>query len=190
MKYIPRNIKRQNDNFSNIQQADGPVNDIYARVVSGTTDDLFWFVGKVARISDVTLEACVARQWPLLEYHAAALRPTELRVGATELLAAPGNSESDIANNRPGVAMKTMDRELSSDDAGSTEDASTSIRNNMVGFQGDDGLRKNDGRFDVKPSEEELPEGIPSRDEFEAMIKSMDARYADELKKAQDDGLE
>lgn len=192
MKYVPRNVVRQNQNFININEADGPINDVYMRAIGETKKDkdIFWFVGKVARVSDVSLEVCVARQWALIEYHAANLRPLELssKLGEMELWIAPGDSELDIAYNRPDVVMQKMERELE-------DSTGPKIRNIMVGFeaeiydQDEDGFRTwrtDDGRpakpevipAGVEGSTEESREGVPTQAELEALIKSMDTMDA------------
>jgi len=132
MKYLARNALRQNKNFLDIRQAGGVslTNDIYVRAL-GRDSEVFWFVGKVARISDVSLEACVARQWNLIEMHAANLRPIELfpyRHGRLELWSAPGDSEMDVASNNPNVIMRKMERDVPGAD---------DIKNSFVGFQGE-----------------------------------------------------
>jgi hypothetical protein len=91
MRYIHRIVQRQNQNFIAIQQAGGKevVNDVYVRDPS---TQVFWFVGKVARVSDVSLAQCIARQWNLIETHASNLRPLELfpARGSLEIWTAPG----------------------------------------------------------------------------------------------------
>ena len=54
MKYIPRNVMRQHQNFVAIRQAGGQelTNDVY---IHEPQSDVFWFVGKVARVSDVSV---------------------------------------------------------------------------------------------------------------------------------------
>ncbi len=77
MKYIPRNVARQHANFCDIREAGGVqmTNDVYVRDPNNPNNNknnnIFWFVGKVARVSDVTLAQCVARQYGLIEQHAA-----------------------------------------------------------------------------------------------------------------------
>lgn len=132
MKYLARNALRQNKHFLDIRQAGGVslTHDVYVRAL-GREPDVFWFVGKVARISDVSLEACVARQWNLIEMHAANLRPIELfpyRHGRLELWTAPGDSEMDVAYNNPNIIMTKMEREVPGAD---------DIKNSFVGFQGE-----------------------------------------------------
>lgn len=131
MKYNKFNLKRQYKIFNAIRGIGGPemTNDVYAR---DPDTDMFWFCGKVARISDVSVEMCVARQYPLIEEHSARLRPRELfdKNGLLELWVAPGDSEMDVAYNRPTVQLKKMLR------AHETEGADD-VKNSEVGFQGE-----------------------------------------------------
>ena len=55
MKYLPRNVMRQHKNFVAIREAGGKelTNDVYIREPNS---EVVWFVGKVARVSDVTVE--------------------------------------------------------------------------------------------------------------------------------------
>lgn len=147
MKYTEGNLLRQNKNFAAIKSVGGVemVNDVYAR---DPEDQVFWFIGKVARISDVTIDQCIARQYALIEEHAARLRPLELfkKVGSIEIWLAPGDSEMDVAYNRPSCQfVGPMSREV---------EGSIGIKNAFVGFQGEvylddeEGfrcLRKDDG---------------------------------------------
>mmetsp|Transcript_12720 Transcript_12720/g.23845 ORF Transcript_12720/g.23845 Transcript_12720/m.23845 type:complete len:296 (+) Transcript_12720:50-937(+) len=134
MKYNEYNLMRQNKHFIAIRAAGGSemTNDIYAR---DPDTDVFWFVGKVARISDVSLEKAVARQYPLIEEHSARLRPLELfdKNGLLELWSAPGDSELDVAYNRPHVIFVKMPRAHELEEGG----AEGSVRNVEVGFQGE-----------------------------------------------------
>jgi|AntRauTorckE5430_2_1112549.scaffolds.fasta_scaffold05861_2 hypothetical protein len=131
MKYNEFNLKRQYSNCKAIRTAGGPemTNDIFAR---DPDTDVFWFAGKVARISDVSLAKAVARQYPLIEEHSARLRPLELfdKNGLLELWAAPGDSELDVAYNRPTARFVKMAR------AQETEGADD-VKNREVGFQGE-----------------------------------------------------
>ena len=128
MKYVERNVMRQHENFVAIREAGGKemTNDIYVREPGS---GIYWFAGKVARVSDVSLEDAVARQWPLIEQHAANLRPIELypHRGRLEIWTAPGDSELEVAYNRPSVIFQKMNRQGSG----------TKIKNVLVGFQGE-----------------------------------------------------
>lgn len=158
MKYMERNVMRQHQNFVAIREAGGKemTNDVYVREPSS---GIFWFAGKVARVSDISLAHAVARQWPLIEQHAANLRPLELypHRGTLEIWTAPGDSELDVAYNRPHVVFEKMSRDLS-----------TKIKNVMVGFsgevyqEGEEGfrtLRTEDGR----PAKPEINTGSEAR---------------------------
>lgn len=130
MRYVPRNCQRQNQNFLNIREAAGKelTNDVYAREPDGS--DTFWFVGKVARVSNVSIAQAVSRQWPLIVMHAANLRPVELFPArrSLELWVAPGDSEMEVAYNNPELMFITISRDI---------EGSESINVNMVGFQGE-----------------------------------------------------
>lgn len=129
MKYVPRNVMRQHQNFFDIREAGGKemTNDIY---VPEPNSDIFWFVGKIARVSDVTVEQAVARQWPLIEQHAANLRPIELfpSRGHLELWVAPGDSEMEVAYNKPDLKFIKMEKEA---------EGAAAIKSNRIGFQGE-----------------------------------------------------
>jgi hypothetical protein len=176
MQYSLGNCQRQQKNFVAIRDAGGAdvCNDIYVRdpVKDPQT---FWYAGKVARVSDVSLEDCVARQWPLIELHAANLRPLDLYAsrGALEIWTAPGDSELSVAYNRPNVVMKKMNKNINA-----------KVKSNLIGFQGevyDKGeegfrtLRKEDGT-PVKPEiqygaqEETRP---PTDEEMEKLEEAM-----------------
>jgi hypothetical protein len=192
MKYLPRNVVRQNQHFVDIREAEGPTNDIYVR---DGTNEIFWFCGKVARVSDISLEECVARQWPLIEQHAANLRPLELspKKGVLEIWTAPGDSELDIAYNRPEVVMQKMNRDVE-------PSSGTKIRNMLVGFQGEiydqgeDGFRTwrtEDGRAaqpEVMPagSTSTSEEGAPSQEELEKLLANMDKMDVSKLYEEQE----
>ena len=132
MRYIPRNVLRQNQNFVAIREAAGPslTNDVYIR--DPRNQQVFWFVGKLARISDVTPAQAIARQWNLIETHAANLRPLELfpNRGQLEIWIAPGDSEMDVAYNRPTVVFEkvTFPEDTTQIDA---------LKSITMGFQGE-----------------------------------------------------
>lgn len=129
MRYLESNVLRQNRNFVAIRETGGAevTNDVYVRD-RGT--DTFWFVGKVARVSDVSIEQAISRQWFLIEEHAARLRPIELypKRGDLEIWTAPGDSELDVAYNRPNVQFSKMEQDISGADQ---------VKNIMLGFQGE-----------------------------------------------------
>eukprot|EP00580_Thalassiosira_gravida_P001390 CAMPEP_0201613934 /NCGR_PEP_ID=MMETSP0492-20130828/27320_1 /ASSEMBLY_ACC=CAM_ASM_000837 /TAXON_ID=420259 /ORGANISM="Thalassiosira gravida, Strain GMp14c1" /LENGTH=258 /DNA_ID=CAMNT_0048081011 /DNA_START=42 /DNA_END=818 /DNA_ORIENTATION=- len=129
MKYNMFNINRQREHFVSIKGIAGKdlTNDVYAR---DPETDTFWFIGKVARVSDIPIEKCIARQWAMVEEHSARLRPTELypKWGSLQLWAAPGDSEVDVAYCRPEIQFIQMFRDV---------DGSSEVRNMEVGFQGE-----------------------------------------------------
>jgi hypothetical protein len=131
MKYVPRNVLRQNANFVAIREAGGAelTNDVYVREPAS---QVFWFVGKIARISDVTLEDCVARQWNLIETHASNLRPIELfpHRGVLEIWTAPGDCEMDVVYNRPKVVFQKMEKTFASQ-------SKVKVKSGFVGLQGE-----------------------------------------------------
>lgn len=185
MKYTEFNILRQNKHFVAIRDAGGKevTNDIYAR---DPTSETFWFCGKVGRISDVSLEKAVARQYPLIEEHAARLRTLELypKKGSIELWTAPGDSEMDVAYNRPHVQFVKMKR-------GEEVEGSESVRNIEIGFQGeiyDSGeegfrtLRREDGlplREEIKQQEEE--KRAPTDEEMAQISEILQGQDLNEL---------
>jgi len=110
MNYIPTNIVRQLENYKNIRNVGGAdtINDVYVR---DPETNVFWFAGKVARCTGtVSLEQAVARQWNFIEEHACRLRVAELsrKFGTLEIWTAPGDSELDVAYNRPHIQFVKM----------------------------------------------------------------------------------
>lgn len=106
MMYTETNIRRQASTYDQIEQIGGTdaINDVYVRA-SGERE---WFlVGKVARVSDVTPEQAIERQWPLIERHVWALRlpvrPSSDLSNPFEVWYAPGHSEKDAARNDPNI---------------------------------------------------------------------------------------
>jgi hypothetical protein len=153
MRYLPRNCKRQQDHFLAIREAGGKemTNDIYVREPGQET---CWYAGKIARVSDVSLEQCVARQWAMIETHAANLRPLDLfpSRGKLEIYTAPGDTELEVAYNRPDSQMMAMERKV---------EGAFAVKNFLVGFQGEV----------YQPGEEgfrtwRTKEGFPSRPEI------------------------
>ena len=191
MSYEPRNLKRQHETFVDIRQVGGKdvTNDVYVRVPS---QDVFWYSGKVAKVSDVTLEECVGRQWAMIERHACNLRPIELypHRGTLEIWTAPGDSELDVAYNRPSVQMVKMTKP--------TEIITNrQVSNNKIGFQGEvyhDGeqgfrtWRTDDGlpaRPEINPGGETRP---PTDEEYakiqqELAGKDINALYEEQQKR-------
>jgi len=177
MRYIEFNIMRQNKNFLAIREAAGPelTNDIYVRDPDKST---FWFAGKVARVSDVSLEQAVARTYALIEEHAARLRPLELyntkQNGMLEIWTAPGDSEIDVSYNRPNVQFVKMSRS-------DVVEGADAVKNVAIGFQGEiyeggeEGFRTERTEDGLPVKSEIVPEGekrAPTDDEM-AQINEM-----------------
>lgn len=176
MTYVERNVRRSHENFLSIRDIGGKevCNDVYAKNPKGT-DEVVWYVGKTAKVSDVSLGDCIARQWNLIETHATNLRPIELypHRGTLELWTAPGDTELDVAYNRPELVMTKMEkREVGPKD----------LKNNKIGFQGEvyqegeEGFRswrKPDGtpaRPEINPGGETRP---PTEEELEKLQADM-----------------
>mmetsp|Transcript_19139 Transcript_19139/g.45310 ORF Transcript_19139/g.45310 Transcript_19139/m.45310 type:complete len:219 (+) Transcript_19139:152-808(+) len=115
MAYVRDNITRQMDNYLQIRKVGWPsedcINDCYVRNPRLST---FWFVGKVAKTHDVSLQQAVARQWNLIEEHATRLRPIELgrSFGSCEVWVAPGDTEFQVAENDPNIRLERMERSV------------------------------------------------------------------------------
>jgi len=154
MKYNRRNCERQQKHLKSLREVGGHLHDVY---VCAKPDEPFWFVGKVGRVSDVTVQEAVARQWNLIEIHAANLRPLDLFAsrGSMEIWVAPGDSEMEVAYNKPDLIFEQM-----------FKDEECAVKNTMIGFQGEvyeggeDGFRTWRTR-DGKPSRPEVS-GPPS----------------------------
>jgi len=154
MTYEPRNLIRQSQNYQAIRHVGGKdvVNDIYIREPELNT---FWFIGKIAR-AGVSLEKAVARQFYMLESHGINLRPVELRqhYGELEIWAAPGDSELDVAYNRPSCTFQKMEREV---------EGSKAVKASAIGFQGEAYENDEDG-FRTWRNDD----GTPARREIKA----------------------
>jgi hypothetical protein len=182
MKYTPRNIARQHTQFCDIREVGG---DVYVRDPSA---DTFWFVGKVARVSDVSLPHCIARQYALIEQHAANLRPLELypKRGSLEVWTAPGDSELEVSYNKADMIFQRMERNV---------DGALGVSKYMVGFQGEiyqqgeEGFRTwrtSDGR-PTKP--EVLPAGtkdVNSEEELNQLLEKMKGMDINQLYEEQE----
>lgn len=189
MQYVERNVVRAHQTFLAIRESGGKemTNDIYVR---DPESDVFWYVGKIARISDVSLEQCVARQWPMIEKHASHLRPLELfpKRGRLEIWVAPGDSEMEVAYNRPGLKMIKMSKE----DPGGTV---AKVKNIFIGFQGEvyqkgeDGFRTwrtDDGlpaRPEINPGGETRP---PTDEEYAQIQKELQGKDTDAIYEEQE----
>ena len=133
MIYNEANIRRQASTYDQLSSIGGSdvINDVYVRAPSKKE---WWLVGKVARISDVSPEQAIERQWPLIERHVWALRipvrpATDLST-PFEVWYAPGDSEYDAARNDPRVRFIKV-----SSDVGLMYD-STNVPATFVGFVG------------------------------------------------------
>jgi hypothetical protein len=109
---------------------------------------------------DVSVEQAIARQWPIIQQHAANLRPLELypHRGKLDLWIAPGDSEMEVVYNNPNSIFIRMD---------SSVDNVATVNKMLIGFQGemyDSGeegfrtLRTDDGR-PLKPEIVVTPDG-------------------------------
>jgi hypothetical protein len=187
MTYEPRNVKRQHETFLDIRKAGGKdvCNDVYVR---NPNEDVFWYAGKVARVTGVSLEDCIARQWNVIEIHASNLRPIELfpHRGRLEIWTAPGDSELDVAYHRPSLQMiKHTPYVVSSRD----------LKNNCVGFQGEvyqqgeEGFRTwrtDDGwpaRPEINPSEKMR---APTEEEYAQIQKDLQGKDINDIYEEQE----
>ena len=177
MTYVERNVKRAHETFLAIRGSGGKdlTNDVYVREPES---EVFWYAGKVARISDVSLEQCIARQWPMIERHASNLRPIELypNRGRLELWTAPGDSEMEVAYNRPSCKLLKMEKEV---------EGSSQVKKQFVGFQGEvyqngeEGFRTwrtDDGlpaRPEINPGGETRP---PTDEEYEEIQRQIQGK--------------
>ena len=181
MKYIPRNVMRQHQNFVAIRQAGGKelTNDIYIREPNS---DVFWFIGKAARVSDVTMEQAVSRQWSLIEMHGASLRPIELFPGrgSLEIWTAPGDSEMEVAYNNPHLVFTKMERAVP---------GAQGIKNALIGFQGEMYQRGEEGFRTWRTEEGRAAKPqiqSPTADEVENQIDDEDMKKIEEMLQGQD----
>jgi len=129
MKYTEYNVNRQRDNYRAIRSAGGKetVNDIYVREPGA---EIFWFAGKVAHCTGtISLEKAISQQWNIIEQHACRLRSIELgrKFGTLEIWSTAGDSEMDVAYNRPSAKFEKMIR----------EQIDPSIRSVEIGFEGE-----------------------------------------------------
>lgn len=177
MKYNMFNINRQRENFESIKSVAGKdlTNDVYARDPDTST---FWYVGKIARVSDVSLEKAMARQYPMIEEHSARLRPAELypKWGNLELWTAPGDSELDVAYCKPEIRFVQMYRDVS--------DASD-VRNVEIGWAGElyenneEGFRttRTDDGSAAKPEmESSVDQRQPTELEMDEMMEMLNSQ--------------
>jgi len=165
MKYVMPNIKRQSDTFEALSSMDDPslISDVW---LQSPADDEAWFVGRVARVSDVSPEQAIDRQYPLIERHAWALRPIELHPqrGPFLVYVAPGNSEEAVKVGRdPSIRLTRVEEE-----AVRQGGDSVSIRAIEVGFRGAgyDAADADAYRVDMTTWEEEEAENAMIDDEL------------------------
>jgi len=173
MRYNQRNCERAQKTFAAIRSAGpgAPAADIYGcdSASAKNGEAIFWYLGKVAHVSDVSLEQCVARQWPLIQQHASNLRPLELFPAWTndslELWCAPADSEMDVAYNRPEVTFAKMTDDVPGADK---------IKTNLIGFQGEvyeggeEGFRSFRKVSDGSPARPEITGSPVQQDEVDA----------------------
>lgn len=177
MKYNLFNIQRQRENFESIKAVAGKelINDVYARDPS---TDCFWFVGKVAHVSDVPLEKGFARQWSMIEEHSSRLRPVELypKWGELELWVAPGDSELDVAYCKPEIVFRQMFRNV---------DNACDVRNVEVGFAGElyenneEGfrtVRTDDGKAKMPEIQSSVDRRQPTEAELDDMMEMLNSQ--------------
>jgi hypothetical protein len=172
MTYVERNVKRSHENFLSLRNIGGKdlCFDIYGKSPLPNNEEV-WYIGKVAKVSDVSLEDCIARQWNIIETHATNLRPIELysQRGSLELWTAPGDTELDVAYNRPELIMTKMEHyEVTPDQ----------LKNNMIGFQGEVYQEGEEGfrswrKKDGSPARPELNPGGESRPPTEAEMEQV-----------------
>mmetsp|Transcript_30931 Transcript_30931/g.41043 ORF Transcript_30931/g.41043 Transcript_30931/m.41043 type:complete len:155 (+) Transcript_30931:261-725(+) len=126
---------------------------------------------------DVSLEQAVARQWPLIEQHARRLRPIELysKKGrdALQIWTAPGDSELNVAYNRPNTQFQKMKR---ADEIPGAE----KIRAIEIGFQGEMYQQNEEGFRTVRTED-----GRPANPEVQPTSETR-APTNDEMKKIQE----
>jgi hypothetical protein len=176
MIYEPANLIRQHQHFHDIRGAGGQnmTNDVYVREPEAL---VFWYIGKVARVTEVSLEQTVARQWHMIERHAGNIRPIELRPhrGTLEIWTAPGDSEMLVAYNNPSCKFQKMNRQV---------DGASKVRSNIIGFQGEV-YEKGEAGFRAWRTEE----GLPDRPEINPEGASRPPT-AEELAKVVQQGLQ
>ena len=133
MRYVLPNIKRQADTFEALCGMGDPslISDVW---LQSPADDEAFFVGRVARVSDVSPEKAIDRQYPLIERHGWALRPMDLHPqrGPFIVYYAPGNSVDEVKLGQdPSIRLTRIEEEAVRQGGGSA-----SVRTIEVGFQG------------------------------------------------------
>ncbi|GKY98860.1 hypothetical protein MPSEU_000842000 [Mayamaea pseudoterrestris] len=159
MEYNARHCQRQQRHYQQMRElADADLlHDVYARDPRDESQ-VYWFVGKVARVSDVSAVDAMRRQWHLIETHAMNLRPMDLYQARNEMQfwIAPGDSELEVAYNRPNLQLEQVHRGDETDTA-----LFDNISNVMVGFQGEVYEQGEPGFRTWR-----LPDGSPARPEI------------------------
>jgi hypothetical protein len=190
MAYEPRIVQRAHQTFHAIRAAGGKetTNDVYVR--DPVDKEVFWYTGKVAKISDVSLEDCIQRLYPMIERHACHLRPKELypHRGTLQVWTAPGDSELEVAYNRPTIRLQPFlhSKEWHYNPNKSSTRASKyplHIKASAVGFQGEvyqdgeDGFRtwRND---DGMPARPELDPGGETRPPTAQELETIQRDYS------------
>jgi hypothetical protein len=184
MAYEPRIVQRAHQTFYAIRAAGGKemTNDVYVRDPENDRE-IFWYTGKVARVSDVSLEDCIQRLYPMIERHACHLRPNELypHRGSLEVWTAPGDSEVEVAYNKSTIRLKqfihSKEWQYNKSSKGDSK-YPLHIKAAMVGFQGEvyqegeDGFRtwRND---DGMPARPEINVGGETQSELETMQREL-----------------
>ena len=133
MRYVLPNIKRQADTFEALcGMGDASlISDVW---LQSPADDEAFFVGRVARVSDVSPEKAIDRQYPLIERHGWALRPIDLHPqrGPFIVYYAPGDSVDEVKLGQdPSIRLTRIEEEAVRQGGGSA-----SVRTIEVGFQG------------------------------------------------------
>jgi hypothetical protein len=173
MMYEVRIVQRAHQTFHAIRQAGGKetTNDVYVR--DPVDKQVMWYTGKVARVSDISLEECIHRLYPMIERHACHLRPKELyphrgEEGALEVWTAPGDSELEVAYNRPSVRLQRFVHSKDWQYKAKDSKYPSHVKASMVGFQGEVYQEGEDGfrtwrHDDGMPARPELNPGGESR---------------------------
>jgi len=145
MAYTRDIIIRQAETYLAIRKAskgnlESICNDVYVHDVK---TDLFWYVGKVARCSTVSIQHAIASQQYLIQQHAGRLRPVELgrKAGELELWIAPIDSELKVANGELEL------EKIEFDDAGDDDDDVRAVSLFEVGFNCEYVTNKGQGFF-------------------------------------------
>ena len=153
MKYVIPNIKRQSDTFDALESMGDAelIRDVW---LQSPADSTAWFVGRVARVSDVSIERCIDRQYPLIERHSWTLRPIDLhpRRGPFIVYYAPGNTEEFAAAGDPSVSLTRVEE-------GDVRNGSAvPVKTIEVGFKGAayDDVNEDSFKIDLRNSDHDV----------------------------------